>query len=220
MVNTVCAREGIVMPRIGQYVSTELSRCFENAFADEPQAHGNTWWTAGRLATMLLLLALEDSNIGLGKTIHRVCSLWPEAAGEDAARTYQGFINALHRLDDYLLDGVASTVRQEILKREDAHSDSRVILAVDGSKVALPHTASNAQKYGATQFKQRGDGLPQACVNMLWHLDLGVPWDWRIEPGNASERASLLEMLPDTPLRCLIVGRTSARPLDRVIRTR
>lgn len=41
---------------------------------------------------------------------------------------------------------------------------------------------------------------------MLWHMGVGLPWDWRLGRADASERDHLREMLADTPQDALIVG--------------
>jgi hypothetical protein len=36
---------------------------------------------------------------------------------------------------------------------------------------------------------------PQVWNTMMWHMGLRLPWDWRLGPSNASERAHVMEML-------------------------
>ena len=40
----------------------------------------------------------------------------------------------------------------------------------------------------------------------MWPVGSGLLWDWRAGSGDSSERAHLLEMLPDWPLKALITG--------------
>jgi hypothetical protein len=43
-------------------------------------------------------------------------------------------------------------------------------------------------------------------LTSLWHLGLGLPWDFRNGPGTDSERGHLREMLPGLPPKSLVVA--------------
>jgi hypothetical protein len=43
-------------------------------------------------------------------------------------------------------------------------------------------------------------------LTVLWHMGLGLPWDYRLGPGTASERAHLREMAADLPPGALVVA--------------
>jgi hypothetical protein len=43
-------------------------------------------------------------------------------------------------------------------------------------------------------------------LTTLWHMGTGLPWDYRIGPGTASERHHLREMLTDLPAQSLLVA--------------
>jgi hypothetical protein len=47
---------------------------------------------------------------------------------------------------------------------------------------------------------------PQLFVTTLWHMGTGLPWDFRIGPGTASERRHLEDMLADLPEQALVVA--------------
>jgi hypothetical protein len=47
---------------------------------------------------------------------------------------------------------------------------------------------------------------PQLFVTTLLHMGTGVPWDFRIGPGTASERRHLEDMLADLPRQSLVVA--------------
>ena len=44
------------------------------------------------------------------------------------------------------------------------------------------------------------------ALTKLFHLELRLPWDWRIGPYDASERGHLREMIPDLPDDALVVA--------------
>ena len=75
--------------------------------------------------------------------------------------------------------------------------------AVDGSRVECPRTRANEQGLGCAGREKTG---PQLFLTTLWHMGTGLPWDFRIGPGTASERRHLEAMLPDLPPRALVIA--------------
>ena len=59
-------------------------------------------------------------------------------------------------------------------------------------------------KPGRRHFQQADS--PQLWVTAMWPVAAGLLWDWRVGPGDSSERAHLLEMLADLPLNALVTG--------------
>jgi hypothetical protein len=47
---------------------------------------------------------------------------------------------------------------------------------------------------------------PQLFLTTLWHMGTGLPWDYRIGPGTASERHHLRDMLADLPAKAMVVA--------------
>lgn len=109
-----------------------------------------------------------------------------------------------------------------------------LLLAGDGSRTATPRTHSNEQKFSAKkkrkprktkltphqkrhqkakrrkQKKQtqaardKKANTPQIWLTMLYHVGLGLPWDWRSGPSDSSERGHMLDMLGGLPKNALI----------------
>jgi hypothetical protein len=75
--------------------------------------------------------------------------------------------------------------------------------AVDGSRVEAPLTRANEDGLGCAGREKSG---PQVFVTTLWHMGLGLPWDFRVGPGTDSERRHLEQMLGDLPQDSLIVA--------------
>lgn len=75
--------------------------------------------------------------------------------------------------------------------------------AVDGSRVECPRTRANEQGLGCAGRKKTG---PQLFLTTLYHVGTGLPWDFRIGPGTASERRHLEAMLPQLPPRALVIA--------------
>jgi hypothetical protein len=109
-----------------------------------------------------------------------------------------------------------------------------LVLAGDGSRTLTPRTQSNERAFSAknkAQNKKRQQtphqkrlgaqrrrkqkrqseadrakkaNTPQIWLTMLYHVGLGLPWDWRQGPSDSSERAHLLDMAKDLPEKSLI----------------
>src|SRR4029077_11486370 len=75
--------------------------------------------------------------------------------------------------------------------------------AVDGSRQEAPHTAANEAELGCAG---RDKTAPQVFITTVWHLGLGLPWDFRVGPGTDSERHHAFDMVADLPPRALLVA--------------
>jgi hypothetical protein len=120
-------------------------------------------------------------------------------------RTYGSFSAALVNTTPLLVPALAARLRTKLPTLAGAHARRCrwVALAADGSRIEAPHTAANEQGLGCAG---RDKTAPQVYLTTLWHMGVGLPWDFRVGPGTASERAHLLEMLDDTPPGCLLVA--------------
>jgi hypothetical protein len=108
---------------------------------------------------------------------------------------------------------------------------SWLALAVDGSRVTTPRTASNEQAFAAQHFgqgararerrrwknkKRRSKKLstavkPQIWLTLIWHMGLKMPWCWKSGPSTDCEQhhlRSLLEtqVFPRQTLFCADAG--------------
>ena len=97
-------------------------------------------------------------------------------------------------------------------------------LAMDGSRVSVPRTERNEQRFckpargkkksrknkkrsrhadrKRTTARQKSHYAPQAVgpqmwLTMIWHVGLSLPWSWKIGPSYSSERTHVLEMLKE-----------------------
>ena len=68
---------------------------------------------------------------------------------------------------------------------------------------SAPLTQANEDGLGCAGRKKSG---PQVFVTTLWHMGLGLPWDFRVGPGTDSERRHLEQMLDDLPQNSLVVA--------------
>lgn len=109
-----------------------------------------------------------------------------------------------------------------------------LLLAGDGSRTLTPRTRSNEAAFSAKKKakkkkrqktphqkrlqaakrrkrkrqsaadRQKKANTPQIWLTVLYHVGLGLPWDWRQGPSDSSEREHLLDMAKDLPEKSLI----------------
>ena len=139
---------------------------------------------------------------------------------KDVAKSYTTFVNALDRYRDVFSSRIRfryQTLAEEIGGRY-WKSGQWVLIGFDGSRVTAPRSISNeralyAANYGkgktAKYRKKKTKGMrrerneknkphpqaPQAWITMMWHMNLRLPWTWRLGPSNSSERGHVIEML-------------------------
>jgi hypothetical protein len=137
-----------------------------------------------------------DHSCELGRTLHGHWRL-----GE----SYGGFAQALERTSPTLVPGLVRRFQRQMRGLAGAHWLCRgwCAFAADGTRIETPHTAANEAQLGCAG-KQKS--APQVYLTSLWHLGLGLPWDFRTGRGVDSERRQLEDMLAGLPERSLIVA--------------
>ena len=119
--------------------------------------------------------------------------------------SYSGFAAALVRESPRVIAGIKAKFRQAMLamgSRYQTRCGWRAF-AVDGSRVESPLTQANEDGLGCAGREKTG---PQVFLTTLWHMGLGLPWDFRVGPGTDSERRHLEQMLDDLPPNALVVA--------------
>lgn len=119
--------------------------------------------------------------------------------------SYAGFAAALVRESPRIVAGIKTKFRQAMLAMGSRHQTrcGWKAFAVDGSRVEAPLTQANEDGLGCAGREKSG---PQVFVTTLWHMGLGLPWDFRVGPGTASERRHLEQMLDALPQDSLVVA--------------
>lgn len=119
--------------------------------------------------------------------------------------SYSGFTEALVRETPRLLDALKQRFRDamQVLPGHAWKCGSWLAFAVDGSRQEAPHTAANETELGCAG---RDKTAPQVFITTVWHLGLGLPWDFRVGAGTDSERHHALDMVNDLPPRALLVA--------------
>lgn len=120
-------------------------------------------------------------------------------------QSYSGFTQALVRETPRLPDALRRRFRHAMraLPGHAWRCGGWVALAVDGSRQEAPHTAANEAGLGCAG---RDKTAPQVFITTVWHVGLGLPWDFRVGPGTDSERTHALDMVDDLPPRALLIA--------------
>jgi hypothetical protein len=119
--------------------------------------------------------------------------------------SYSGFCEALVRETPRMRAAIQQRFQHQMQALPQAHWRCGVwqAFAVDGSRQETPHTAANEADLGCAG---RDKSAPQVFITTVWHLGLGLPWDFRVGPGIDSERYHALDMVDDLPPGALLVA--------------
>ena len=193
--------------------------------------HGNVKWKPEQLASLALVWAWQETKYVTNAFEHalEVCD---ELGMGKTAQSYTSMMNALVRYSKVLMGRLLQRLQTQAQAVGGRHwqTGGWVPMAFDGSRITAPRTVSNEQAFCAANYgkgkraqygKKKSQGLrrernkqnpphppaPQVWVTLLWHMQLRLPWTWRLGPSNSSERGHVLEMLmeeefPDSTLFC------------------
>lgn len=185
------------------------------------KVHGNINWTAVGLVRLAIfwVWSPESSLVAAAKeAIGCVTRIF----GTAELNSYQTITNALKRYSDQLLPLMWHRL-QSLMNRCD-EPNFRVglwlALAVDGSRIGVPRTYKNEQRFckpkgkGKKRKKKRDRHAkptkapthkkkhydpqpvgPQMWLTMIWHIGQQLPWCWETGPSYASERQHVMDML-------------------------
>jgi Transposase DDE domain len=166
---------------------------------------GGLPWTPRRLVWVALLMARSAEQTlaeRFAAALELLAVLFPRWRRKGG---YTGWAAAPQAWSGSLRPAVAQRLRREMRGFAGKHwrRGGRCAFAADGSRVECPRTAANEKAPGRAGRKGTG---PQLFVTTLWHMGPGLPWDYRIGPGTASERRHLEDMLADLPDDALVVA--------------
>jgi Transposase DDE domain len=164
-----------------------------------------TLWQPQRIVFFALLMMWDaekslSDRFAVARDVLR--SLFPKwRLGTD----YQGWCDAQLQYIDAIQPALAKRLREQMRLFAGKHwlREGWCAFAADGSRVECPHSAANKAGLGCAGKKKTG---PQLFLTTLWHMGTGLPWDYRIGPGTASERHHLRDMLVDLPAKSLLVA--------------
>jgi hypothetical protein len=162
-------------------------------------------WSPLRVFWVAILMAWsaeQTLQTRFEETREVVRSLFPKWA---LGKSYTGWYEAQLKWLRPLRPALGKRLRQQLRARAGRRwrREGWCAFAADGSRVECPRTAANENELKCAGKKRTG---PQLFVTTLLHMGTGVPWDFRIGPGTASERRHLEEMLADLPPESLLVA--------------
>jgi IS4 transposase len=118
--------------------------------------------------------------------------------------SYEGWVAAQKRDAARVIPLVVRRLRKTMRQLAGFQRRGRWdIYAVDGSQATCPRTMANQEVMGDVG---KPGGMPLLSLTSIQHVRSGLPWDFRVGPGDDSERAHLREMLDDLPAGSLLVA--------------
>jgi hypothetical protein len=162
-------------------------------------------WTPQRLTWTAMTMAWDEGQTMQARFEHACRGGRQLHAHWRLGDSYGGFAAALGRRSPELIGAVVRRFQRQMRDLSGPHGLCRgwLAFAVDGTRIETPHTLANEAGLGCAG---REKSAPQVFLTALWHLGLGLPWDFRTGPGTDSERRHLEAMLPDLPARALVVA--------------
>jgi Transposase DDE domain len=162
-------------------------------------------WTPQRLAWLGLLMSWDEGQTLTWRWDHACVAAKDLHPHWKLGTSYSGFAEALVRETPRLVEAIKQRFRREMqtLPRRFWNCGEWAAFAVDGSRQEAPHTEANEEKLGCAG---RDKTAPQVFITTVWHVGLGLPWDFRVGPGTDSERNHAYEMIDELPLRALLIA--------------
>jgi hypothetical protein len=188
-------------------------------------------WTAWKLACTAILWAWSDEKtLGERFATARKITCFGTLGQDEPATSYQAFTKLLRKwtlpLWGLLSQAFRAQMQQSLAKSWTVAG--WFVLACDGSRLDVPRTRGNEERYSprsklsraaqrrrarrrakrrtAEQARQRKANVPNIWLTTLWHVASGLPWNWRAGPSDSSERAHLVEMLASVPAGALVTA--------------
>ena len=178
-------------------------------------------WSARQFVTVIWLWSLAQQSTLTERfewARDHALRLFPEADRDGAS--FQAFMKMMRRWSDVLivllLDAIHNTMHKQLLNFRGEHGFA--LFGVDGSRIALPRTMANERRLtkglhpkcrlrGRRRNRARKQAeIPSLWVTLLWHLESGLPWEWRLGSAHASEREHLLSLQTSLPTNSLLVA--------------
>ena len=185
----------------------------------EDEFHGNVNWSAEQLAAEALIWSWQQAK-NVTDAFDQTLEVCEDLKLKKTAMTYPTFMNALDRYGDTFRSRLRERL-QTLAEEVGGHrfrTRGWVLIGFDGSRATAPRTVSNERAFCAPNYgnghrakygKKKSKGMrrkrneqnkpqpqaPQAWITMMWHMNLRLPWTWRLGPSNSSERGHVQEML-------------------------
>jgi Transposase DDE domain len=218
-----------------QVLKQALDWLLTSARLSDVKFRGECTRTPKNLIITAILWAWSDERplterFFLARKVTMAMSLLPKVP----ATSYQAFLKMLKTwtvmLRVALVVAFRHRIQTDLAKRFKVHGFP--VFGVDGSRLELPRTASNEQRFSpakarrrskpkprhkphrrarsraarARRARQKKTNSPQMWLTTMFHVGTGLPWDWRIGPSDSSEREHLRQMIEDLPAAALVTA--------------
>lgn len=200
-----------------------LKAVFADLLPDElanVKRHGNAAVQAMALTAMAMICWGWSKRETLAERVTDAANVVSRLFHVEVITTRQGLLSALAQCDNLLLLIVDQLAQR--LAEVRWRTAGRSSFAIDGTKFAAPQTQANEARFAANAtrkgrrtrskrcYQKRSDAKKantvQLLATVLWHLGSGLPFRWRIEGPEGSERTSLRAMVNELPADARIVG--------------
>jgi hypothetical protein len=190
-------------------------------------------WTPETLVFAAMLWAWSDEKTLIERfATARKIIIHGGREQQEPAESYQAFIKLLRKWTAPLRNVLTAAFRQRMEQVFAAvwRVKGWLVFAVDGSRVDVPRTRKNEERYSpksklsreaqkrrrqrrrrrqqraAQAARERKANTPRIWLTLLWHVGSGLPWDWRTGPSDSSERGHFQDMLGSLPAGCLLAA--------------
>jgi hypothetical protein len=152
------------------------------------------------------------------------------------ATSYQAFLKMVRTwtvaLTMTLIDAFRQRMQADLSERFDVCGFP--VFGVDGSRLELPRTESNEERFSPAKARrtlrskpkprrkprrrarsraardrrarEKKTNSPQMWLTTMFHVGTGLPWDWRLGPSDSSERDHLRQMIAALPAAALVTA--------------
>lgn len=192
-----------------------------------------TWTPQGLIFTAILWAWSDENALTARFSTARKIVIAMGFLSQQPAGTYQAFIKMLKTWTTSLTAALVITSRRrmetDLAERFTPHGFQ--VFGVDGSRLELPRTQSNEQRFspasaqrrsgskskshghkkkangaGKSSGREKKVNSPQMWLTTMYHIGTGLPWDWRTGPSDSSERAHFEEMIAALPAGALVTA--------------
>lgn len=164
----------------------------------------------GTLGPAQVLLSLMTMSVlgekGYARTLQELKRYLGEVLGWLSRPTAQALSQARRKLSPEVCREVVAQVRL-LCTASRTHAAFGYggfrVLAVDGTKMALPAYKALLDHFGSPKQSPKG---PQASLTLLWDVGANQPVDWRVDPYRTCERVHALEFTAQLGPGDLLLG--------------
>jgi hypothetical protein len=193
-----------------------------------------TWTPKGLIFTAILWAWSDEKTLTERFCLARKIVIAMAILPRRPAKSYQAFLKMLKTWTVALTIALVTAFRRRL--QTDLATRFQVcgfaVFGVDGSRLELPRTASNEQRFSpakarrwarpkprhkprrrarsresrADRARAKKTNSPQMWLTLMFHVGTGLPWDWRTGPSDSSERDHLKQMIAALPAGALVTA--------------